>query len=378
MRGLKILQTPVRFFPYIGGVEFLAFYLSKELVKMGQKVKIICADEPHSELNDYEGIKIKRLRYQFKFTNTNICLSLPYHLLKEDFDIIQTYIPTPWTSDISVLIAKIRRKKSVVFICNDLDKPGFLAHLITSLYLHTIFKITLSLANKILVVNENWRECFTYTKTILENYKTKIIEVPLGVDTTIFNPLKIKRNPNLVLFVSILDKHHKFKGLDYLLESVRQIAKENAKIKLIVVGEGELREYYQKMIKKEGYENNIEFVGNKSQIELAELYNRVGAFVLPSIDSEGFGIVAIEALACGLPVIVSRIVGVAEDIKKYNAGFVVEPKNTKEIVDAINQLINNPNFSKEMGINARKLIEDKYSWKVIGGRIERIYWEICK
>lgn len=376
MKKLKILQTPIRFYPYVGGVEFLALYISKELVKIGHKVKILCADEPHSEIDDYEGIKIKRLYYQFKITNTNICLSLPYHLLKEDFDIIQTYLPTPWASDISVFIAKIRRKKSVLFICNDLYKPGFLPRLITTLYLHTLFKVTLSLTDKIIVINENWQECYTYTKTILEKYKTKIIEVPCGVDTNIFKPLNIKRDPNLIIFVSVLDRHHKFKGLDYLLESVKQLAMENPKIRLLVVGEGELKDYYQKMVKEQGFEKNVEFIGTKSPVELMELYNNASVFVLPSIDTEGFGTAVIEAMACGLPAIVSNIVGVAKDIINYKAGLIVKLKDSMELKNVINQLLKNSNLSEEISINGRKLVKNKYSWEKIIERIEKVYEEI--
>jgi glycosyltransferase involved in cell wall biosynthesis len=261
----------------------------------------------------------------------------------------------------------------VVFIQNDLDKPGFIPRLITSLYLQTFFKLTLSLADRILVVNKNWREYFTNTKAILEKYKTKIIEVPNGVDTTIFKPLNNERDLDLILFVSILDNHHKFKGLDYLLDAVRQLAKEKPKTKLIVVGEGELKDYYEKKIREDGYEKNVEFVGAKSQTELVDYYNRAGIFVLPSIDIEGFGIVAIEALACGLPAIVSDIVGSAEDIKKHEAGLIVKPRSSKELENGINQLQANPKLLEEMGTNGRNLVERKCSWERISQQIGEIY-----
>lgn len=375
---IKILQTPIRFFPYIGGVEFVALYLSIELVKLGFIVKVICANEPYTKMNKYKGILIKRLPYLFKITNTNICLTLPYHLLKEEYDIVQTYIPTPWTSDLSVLIAKIRKKKSVVFIQNDLDKPGILPKLITFIYLHTLFKITLYLTDKIIVVNENWAISFSNTKIILEKYKSKIIEIPNGVDTQIFKQLHIQRDRNTILFVSILDKHHKFKGLDYLLESVKQIASKNPKIKLIVVGEGELKDYYQKRVKTEGYAKNVEFVGSKSQIELVKLYNRAGVFVLPSIEIEGFGIVAIEAMACGVPIITTDIVGTSAEIKKNKIGIIIKPKDTSALSEAITELLSNETFSIECSENGRKLIQEKYDWKLVGNQISEVYKKILQ
>lgn len=111
MKSLKILQTPARFYPSIGGVEYAVYYLSRELIKLGYKVKIICANEPKSNLKNIEGIQIERLNYIGKITNTNITFNLPYRLLKEDYDIMHTHMPTPWTSDISIFISKLKRKK---------------------------------------------------------------------------------------------------------------------------------------------------------------------------------------------------------------------------------------------------------------------------
>ena len=75
-------------------------------------------------------------------------------------------------------------------------------------------------------------------------FKNKINVLPNGVDTDIFKPLNILREKNTVLFVSILDKHHKFKGLNYLLEAITFVKKSIPDIKLIIVGEGELKKFY--------------------------------------------------------------------------------------------------------------------------------------
>lgn len=84
MKKLKIIQTPARFYPYVGGVEKYVFGLSHELVKMGHIVKVICADEPKSQIKEVEGINILKLPYMGKIANTNITLSLPFFLLKKN------------------------------------------------------------------------------------------------------------------------------------------------------------------------------------------------------------------------------------------------------------------------------------------------------
>lgn len=253
-----------------------------------------------------------------------------------------------------------------------------MAKLITNIYIHSFFRITLSLTDKIFICNENWQKCFTHTNNILERYHNKVIALPNGVDTTVFKPNTIKRDTDTLIFVSILDIHHQFKGLGYLLDSVKQIAKKNPNIKLIVVGEGKLKEYYQNKVKQEGYEKNIDFVGAKSQDELVNLYNRSQIFILPSIDTEGFGVVAIEAMACGLPVVVTNIVGVAQDVTDNNCGIAVVPRNSQVMANAINKLLSDDKLAKTMGKNGKKLVEKKYAWSKIATTIENTYKKVLQ
>lgn len=371
---IKVIQTPIRFLPSIGGVENHVYYLSRELVKNGVDVTVYCSNIPKSDVKKLDGIEIKRLNSNFNITNTNIALSLPFCLLKEDFDIIHTHMPTPWTADWSVLIAKLKHKKSIITIHNDMDKPDFIGKLITKIYLNTVFRLTLSLVDKIIVVNPGWETTFRKTNKILARYKNKIKIVPNGIDTNLFRPLKnIKKEKNTVLFVSVLDKHHKFKGLDYLLEAIKLVKKTIPSIKLIVVGEGELKNIYIEKTKNLGISENVMFVGEKNQKELVSYYNMASVFVLPSTDIEGFGIVLLESLACKTPVITTNIVGLSNNIKKSNCGLIVNTRDYKSLSDTINYLSNNKLLALKMGLNGGRLIKSRYQWKVVSKQICDIY-----
>ena len=105
---MKILQTPVRFYPFVGGVENYVHSLNKELVKLGHEVTVVCANEPKVKPEEMmEGIKVKRLNYIGKIANTNITLKLPLELFREDFDLVHTHIPTPRSADWSAIVARI-------------------------------------------------------------------------------------------------------------------------------------------------------------------------------------------------------------------------------------------------------------------------------
>src|SRR5205085_9907818 len=124
-KKIMILQTPIRFYPAIGGVENHVYYLSKELINNGYDIKIICANEPQSDRKNIDSVTVERLGYLFKITNTNISFSLPLRILQSHFDVIHTHMPTPWSADWSVLIAKVMKKSSVITIHNDMDKSSF-------------------------------------------------------------------------------------------------------------------------------------------------------------------------------------------------------------------------------------------------------------
>lgn len=93
---MKILQTPVRFHPFIGGVENYVYNLSRGLVGLGHEVTVLCANESKLEKEELlDGIKVRRLPYACKIANTNITPSLPIEILREEFDLIHAHLPTP-------------------------------------------------------------------------------------------------------------------------------------------------------------------------------------------------------------------------------------------------------------------------------------------
>ncbi len=371
---MKIVQTPVRFYPFIGGVENYVYYLSKELVKLGHDITVICANEPSSKKEEViDNIIVKRLSYFGKIANTNITLKLPLALSREDFDIIHTHIPTPWSADWSNIISEFKKKPLVVTYHNDIIGNGA-ANYIAGFYNSTALKSLLGKADKIIITQPN----YMYSSPYLGNYKDKIEIIPNGVDVNKFRPLNIGKYENSIFFLSLLDEFHKYKGLDYLLNALKIVKLEIADVKLIVGGKGRLLDYYRSMANEMGLGDNVEFHGFIPDEEIVEYYNKCSVFVLPSISSkqEGFGIVALEALACETPVISTEIVGVASDVVKSNSGFIVPPKDVEELAEAIIKILTNKELSCKMGINGRKLVEEKYTWAGIAKMAEKVYKEL--
>ncbi|MBA3788860.1 glycosyltransferase family 4 protein [Patescibacteria group bacterium] len=375
---IRILETPIRFHPYIGGVENHVYYLAKQLTKLNYDILVVCANETESKEEEIieNNISVKRLSYKFKVANTNISSSLPSVLWKTDFDIGHAHMPTPWTADLTVLIAKLKGKRSVLTIHNDMDKPDVVGKIITWVYLHTFFQLTLLLTNKIIIVNPEWRTAFKNTRRLLNRFKNKIVTIPNGIDTDFFKPSLAKSTGNTILFVSILDEHHRFKGFEYLLDAMVRIQSEIPNIKLIVVGEGILVSEYREKAAALGLEKVIEFHGPKTQEELVSYYQNSKVFVLPSIEIEGFGIVLLEAMASELAVVTTDVAGITKDIEKHRTGYVIPPADSVKLAEAIIRILKNTDERNSMGQRGRRLMTEQYSWQQIASDVSQVFKDL--
>jgi len=374
---MKIVQAHGTFFPVTGGVANYIYNLCKELVKRGHDVTVLTSTFGTNKkvgVEELEGIKIRRLNHAFRLGGTPIIPSLPLELNRISADIIHTHLPSPYISDLACFFSKRRGIPCVLTYHNDIVSNGMLSN-VGKFYNATALKSLLSNVDRIII---HQPRCLNYSP-YLPKFKYKIEVIPCGVEVDKFRPLGIEKRENSISFLSILNKYHKYKGLDYLLKALTLVKKEIKDVKLMVGGEGELIEYYKGMVKSLDLESNVEFRGFVPQEELVEYYNRSRVFVLPSISSrqEGFGIVLLEALACGTPVITTDIVGVAKDVEANNAGIIVQPNDIEALAEALVTVLRDENLSAEMGRNGRKVIEEKYTWEKVIDAVITLYEELA-
>ncbi len=236
-------------------------------------------------------------------------------------------------------------------------------------------------ADKIIVSSLDYAKN-SNVKNILEKNPEKFIEVPFGVDVEKFSPtpsknellqkLGLSQSDKIILFVGGLDRAHYFKGLEILIKARAEVP--NAKI--LVVGDGDLRPHYEEMVKGLGLDDQVVFAGSVAAKDLPDYYNLADVLVLPSLDqSEAFGIVLIEAAACGKPVIASNLPGVRSVVEYGINGFTVSPGNAKELAEKINYFLNNPDEAKRFGVAGRERVLEKYDLKKLGERLEKIFLE---
>ncbi|MCX5686495.1 MAG: glycosyltransferase [Candidatus Omnitrophica bacterium] len=182
-------------------------------------------------------------------------------------------------------------------------------------------------------------------------------------------------NKKIILF---LGRIHPKKGLDTLAEAFKKICDKRNDVYLVIAGTGE--ESYVNLVKsnfkKPGIGNRVIFTGMLLGRDKSFAFYTSDLFILPSY-GENFGIAALEAMACGLPVIVTNKVGLFPDIKEYGSG-IVTTCNAGQVAEAILKLLDNEALRKTMGQSGRKLVEDRFTNDRIADKVVNIYREVLK
>lgn len=275
-------------------------------------------------------------------------------------DVIHAHwiIPQGW------IASKIKKKFNIPYVVTShgsdiLGLKGFSG----------IKKKTLENAKKITVVSNYLKE--EIVKTIGSSLKNKIEVIPMGIDIKLFNrnkkDLSVKRKYKIdgpfLLFVGRLAPE---KGIDLLINAMPQVIKNNPKTKLLIIGEGTLKDKLKEQVKKLGIEKNIIFIGWVNNKDLPKYYATADLFVCPSL-REGLGLTFAEAGLCGCNLIGSNVGGISDIINKNN-GLLVK-KDFKDIPYKITSLIKNPISDKD---RIRKGLIAKFDWEIIAKKYEEV------
>jgi len=209
----------------------------------------------------------------------------------------------------------------------------------------------------------------------------RIAVVPCGVDTELFYPMdraRVRRNLGLpadepvVLFVGRIEP---LKGIDVLLRAAAQL---EGRFRLLVVG-GDAKDAGRKAELKEladglGISSKVTFMDAVPHDELPAYYNAADICVVPSY-YESFGLVAVEAMACGVPVVASRVGGLRETVQDGQTGYLVPWRCPEPFAERLELLLNNETLRRSLGREARAAAE-RFRWSEVAARVEEVYHEL--
>jgi glycosyltransferase involved in cell wall biosynthesis len=326
-------------------------------------------------------VNVYRYGTKFRVEGGNVSFGLFTKPLSCDGDVVHAHFSTPLAEIAALRYAKKRKLPVVLTYHGDWQETfgGIVRRTALSFYNRYLLDKVLSCVDTIISPSRY----YVNDSRFLGKYQDKIIVIPNGINIEDFNisrskeecreKLGLELNKNIILFVGNLIQ---YKGPDILVRAASIVVKEIPDMELIFVGSGNMRNELEEFCKKLGVEKHVKFAGFVEERLKLLYYKAADIFCLPSIMStESFGIVNLEALACGLPIVASAIGGIPDIVKDGVNGLLVPPKNPGALADAITYLLKNEDVRRKMGKKGREMVK-KYSWEEIAGRIEKIYKEL--
>ncbi len=327
----------------LGGAEKLLLYYLKNLDKKKYSLYVCCFREKPNELieemSDYA--KIINLKVKNKFNPVIIFYILK--LIREiKPDIIHTHLFQP---RVYTTIAHLFSKYSILITQK---------HSIVNPKKHNIFilfeMISIWMNKKVIAISQSVKKSLIKYEFIPKN---KIFVLPNCIDYQAFNKSSNRQHmtSNNEIVIGTVGRLEKVKGINYLLLAMKIILAKFPEAILEIVGDGSQTAELKQNSKKLGISNSVFFFGKFTDV--IPFYNKMDVFVLPSI-LEGFGIVLLEAMAAGIPVVASNVDGIREVVIQGESGILIPPKNPDAIASAVIQLIENPQLVKSLVENGLK------------------------
>jgi len=403
---MRIAQIVCTFPPYYGGMGNAVYQTAAELAKLGHEVEVLTPqywrEEIPGEIKSQEkeqalpivkeqmqiqedlNVKARMLEPKLQFGNAAYIPQIQNEL--DDFDLVHLHYPFFGVANL-VRKWKMRNPHKPLVITYHMDTraPGFKGWFFRYYAKFWLPRI-LSSADALIGNSFDFIK-HSDAQSLYAAYPEKWAELPLGVDVERFKPrdksqallLKHNLDPQIptLLFVGGMDVAHYFKGVPIFLQALKLLSNNNLRAQVLLIGDGELKEQFKSEAQALGLNRMVNFVGKISEEELPYYYNLVDLLVLPSINQgEAFGMVLLEAMASGVPVVATDLPGVREVAK--DGGIVVSPNNPYELAEAIYGFFSENSDRSSLTKMVRVMAENKYAWSPIIDKLAEIYQQVAE
>jgi rhamnosyl/mannosyltransferase len=361
---MKILNLTKFYYPKLGGMETVVKNITESNIKNGFVSDVLCSNDSkrtvQETINKSNVLKSSRL---FSFKSASICPFMPWQLktkLNNQYDILHVHFPDPMTA-LSLFLCK-PSTPFVIHWHSDIIKQKNLMLLYGPLQ-----KWCLDHSKYIIVTSE---EYFKHSHDLVP-YRDKIKVIPIGIESDKKFNIKMPSQVKTILSVGRLTD---YKGFSYLIEAANYLP-DNYQIKII--GDGELRDVLNVQIEKLKLNNKVQLLGSISNEKLDQMYSSSDLFCLPSVlKSEAFGVVLLEAMSNGLPLVTCNIdgSGVSWVNQQNSTGLNVKPRDPKALAEAITKILEDNNLYQEYSRNSYERYRNDFTLSSMMNRI----WEVYK
>jgi glycosyltransferase involved in cell wall biosynthesis len=324
--------------PLAGGAEIYFQEIFKRIVNMGHKVTQLAVqfnNAPENEIID--GIKIIRIGTKNTF-NFAVYRELPHLLEQENYDIViddLNKIPfySPWLTKKPVLALMMHLFRKSIF--SEVFFPFASYVYLTESLIPLCYK-----KNYFAALSESSKQ--DLVKMGIK--PDKIVTIPPGIDLQLYQPNDAIKQDNLIIHTGRLKK---YKSTDHLIMVTQRLIEKRKDLKVVIIGGGDDLPRLKELTKKLALENYITFTGYIPEHKKINYYQKASVLVENSI-KEGWGMIVIEANACGTPVIASRSPGLRDAVLDQKTGFLYDYANINELAEKIELLLDNKTLHRQM------------------------------
>jgi glycosyltransferase involved in cell wall biosynthesis len=389
---LDICLISYEFPPVFGGEGMYTYGLAKALSRLGHNITVITTDigsEITVEEEDFGIVRISPIKKPFlKMLSFNIRSSKKIKEISKHQNVDICHYTTdyanfslyPGVSTIATLHHPFaEERRACKRVSNNIEYLRYLFRYKIP-FLELLERKTCNKANKRIAVSRYVAE------SIIKEYHLQsndVVVIPNAVNTDLFNPgvahikakeLFFRDSQKKILFVGRLEYH---KGIFYLIKAFSMLKKDIPKAKLVIVGEGKLKNGIKSFIDALNLENSVKILGGVESEYLPSIYAASDLFVLPSI-MEGFGIVLLEAMATGKPCVTTMVGGIEDVVIDGKTGIIVPPADTVSLYHAMKTILVNDDLAKKLGMAGRKRVKENFTWDIVAKRTVDVYKEMLQ
>jgi glycosyltransferase involved in cell wall biosynthesis len=377
---LRIAHLTATFPPYPGGAGNTCYRFAKGQAERGHAVEVFTAPA-EGEPPDPGGAVVHRIEPVLSIGNAPL---IPRLARIEGFDVVHLHYPFVFGGELTLvgrLRGSRRRQALLLHYKNRLVGKGG-RRVPFGAYERTVAPLLVRAADRVCVLSPDHASSVPYLRAVGRRSPEKLVEMPNGVDTELFAPgagdpslrrsLGIPDGALVAAFVATLDRAHHFKRLDVAIAALAELGDE--RVHLVVPGGGELLDAFRADADAAGVAERVHFLGAVPHVELPRVLGAADLFLLTTEPPESFGIVLIEAMACGLPTIVTEYPGVRAVVEDGKTGLVVPRGDPEAVASGMRRLIELGATGRErMGVAGRAKAERLWSWPRLLDRMDDAY-----
>jgi len=333
-------------------------------------LQVLVANDDRSGIEEIlDGVAVTRLPTRLTLVSTPLCPEMISKIRAYRGEIVHLHMPNPMA--VLAYLASGHRGRLVVTYHSDMVRQKVLGPLFEPL-LHA----ALRRSSAIIATSPN----YLHTSTVLARHQDRCQVIPLGIplqsfehpDGAAVNAIHQQYGNRLVVGVGRLVY---YKGFEFLIQAMKQV-----KGSLLIVGEGPLREKLGALAIQIGVADRVTFLGKVDHQTLVACYHAASVFALPSVArSEAYGLVQVEAMAAGLPVVNTQLdSGVPFVSLHEQTGLTVPPADPDVLAAAINRLLDNPDLRAAFGRAARLRAQQEFAVEVMAARTLSLYNRVTR